>query len=155
MEIGTMSAEELAKSFSNGGQNQNQNQQNQNQQQQSQQQQSQPVEVGVKSSEELAAEAIEKAKNGDVDTTGKTPEEIEAAKVQAEIDAKAKGGRPKTKLDDSFKQGFDKLFKEQKLDPFSDGTDTGYIVPETWEDVVEVIEENKKNWIDASKAKDK
>jgi len=162
MDIGTMSAEELALSFSKG-QNQNQNDTPPN---------TPPVnipivpstpplEMATKSSEELALEAAEKAKNHvNEDGTPKTPEQIkaeeDAAKVQAELEAKKNpGGRPKTKLDDSFKQGLDKLFKEQKLNPYSDGTDTGYIIPDTWEEVMELIEDNKKDWTEASKAKDK
>jgi hypothetical protein len=158
MEIGMMSAEELAKSYSNQQdptKNQNEPQKVGDQFQKFQQAQI----VGDKSAEELAAEFAEgkQKPNSNVDDSTKTEEEKaaeEAAKVQAELEAK-KAGRPKTKLDDSFKQGLDKLFKEDKLNPFSDGTETGYIVPETWEDVLEVIDENKKIWEENSKAKDK
>lgn len=163
MEIGTMSAQELAESFSNQGQTPEQiaaaatastaAKETQGQQFQKFQQ---GVALGTKSSEEMAADLIANPVKTVVDNTGKTPEQIAEAKVvQDAIDEKAKGGRPKTKIEDSFKQGLDKLFKEQKLDPFSDNTETGYIVPETWEDVVELIDENKKNWINASKAKDR
>lgn len=154
MEIGTMSAQELAESFSKG-QNQNQNQVFFSNNQIEQKVVNQQFE-GL-TSEQIAEKADELVKQTDNQNDGaKTPEELEAEKeakrVQAELDSK-KSGRPKTKLDDSFKQGLDKLFKEQKLDPYSDGKD-GYVIPETWEDVVELLEDNKKNWIDSSKAKD-
>lgn len=145
-----MSAEELANSYS--GQNQNQNQPKLGDE--FNKFQSAPI-VGDKTAEELAAE-FESGKQKVVDTNEeddkekvKTPEEIAA---EAE---KNKGGRPKTKLDDSFKQGLDKLFKAQKLDPYSDGTETGYIVPETWEDVIELLDENKKNWSESVKSTSK
>lgn len=150
MQIETMSAEELAKVFSEQNQNQSEVKPIVNE----------PIIkfdniVTSKSSEELAKDAIQNPIKPDL--TGKTPEELEAIK-KAEEEKQAeesKRGRPKTKLDDSFKQGLDKLFKEQKLDPYSDGTEEGYIVPDTWEEVVELIEDNKKNWIETSKAKDK
>lgn len=152
MEIGMISSEELAKSFSTQNQSQTQTQ-NQNQLQTTQTQQ-----FGIKSSEELAEEMANKAVNPD--NTGKTAEQIaadaEAERIKAELEEqKGKAGRPKTKLDDSFKKGIDKLYQEKKLNLFSDGTDTGYIVPETWEDVLEVLDENKKIWEQSSKARDK
>lgn len=160
MDIGTMSAEELALSFSTV-QNQNQNNNPPNTPINTPPVSTTPIEVATKSSEELALEMAENAKvHVNEDGTPKTPEQIkadeDAAKVQADLEAKKNpGGRPKTKLDDSFKQGLDKLFKEQKLNPYSDGTETGYIIPDTWEEVVELIEDNKKDWTEASKAKDK
>lgn len=148
-----MSAQELAESFAKG-QNQNQNNPPTPPIPGIQNPVNQPI--GGLSSEDLAKKALEEGTTNTENNENKTPEQIEAekeaARVQAELDAK-KGGRPKTKLDDSFKQGLDKLFKEQKLDPYSDGKD-GYIIPETWEDVVELIEDNKKNWIENSQAKD-
>lgn len=160
MEIGTMSAEELAQSFSNQTQNQTQEKVDT--------QNTQPVFgqqfrsfqenlVSNKSAEELAKEfetGVQKTDESKKEDTVKTPEELEAEKNAAS--EKDKGGRPpKTKLDDSFKQGLDKLFKEQKLSPYSDGTEDGYVVPETFEDVLELIEDNKKTWIENSKAKDR
>lgn len=159
MEIGTMSAAEFAENFAKGA-NQNQNT-NPLTQTPTQTVVNQPI--GDLSSEDLAKKAAEgtitpaAASTTKPDGTQKTPEELEAdkeaAKVQLDLDAK-KAGRPKTKLEDSFKQGLDKLFKENKLNPYSDGTESGYVIPETWEDVVELIEDNKKNWADSSKAKD-
>lgn len=160
MDIGTMSAEELALSFSKG-QNQNQNDIPLTPPVNTSPVNMPSIEMATKSSEELAAEAAEKAKTlVNEDGTPKTPEQIkaeeDAAKVQADLEAKKNSaGRPKTKLDDSFKQGLDKLFKEQKLNPYSDGTETGYVIPDTWEDVMELFEDNKKDWAEASKAKDK
>ena len=153
MEIGTMSAAEFAQSFAN-----------QNQQtvvQQTVQTQIQPiepqanvVEISTKSAEELAKEF----ENGDKNKTNedgslKTPEQLaEEARIKAEADSRANSG---TKLDDSFKQGLELLFKEQKLSPYSDGTESGYIVPETLEEVLELIEDNKKSWIDSAKSTEK
>jgi len=148
-----MSAEELAKSFSN----QDQIPPTQNQQQ------APPANevwnfdqlpLEDKNAEDLAKEFEQKkveAKNSD--GTEKSPEQIAeelAAKAEAE---KAIVG--KTKLDDSFKQGLDKLFKENKLNPYSDGTESGYVLPETFEDVLELIEDNKKSWVEGAKAKDR
>lgn len=149
-----MSSEEFAKSFIPQGTNQNQS----NLDQSASQTGAIPQQVvGGKSSEEMAAEAIKNAENPD--NTGKTVEEIaaeaEAKKIKLELEEKGKAGRPKTKLDDSFKQGLNKLYQEKKLNLFSDGTETGYTVPETWEDVLEVLDENKKIWAESSKAKDK
>lgn len=142
-----MSAEELAQSFSS---------QNQQQQQQTPQNplvpQKEEAIIGSKTSEELAAEQAANPKDKlNQDGTQKTLEQLAA---EAEIE-KNKGGATKTKLDDSFKQGLDKLYQEKKLSLFSDGTDTGYLVPETWEDMVEVLDENKRIWEEGSKAKDK
>ena len=105
--------------------------------------------AGMSSSEMAAAKA---AKELEVDTTGKTPEEIAAAKLVSETKVTKTS---KTKLDDNFKQGLDKLFKEQKLDPFAGDDPDSYIIPETWEEVVELMDENKRNWIESSKAKDR
>jgi len=148
-----MSAEELALSFSN-----------QNQETNNQQAQTPAPKLGEnfrnfeaaqtdKSAEELA----EEFKNGTQKPTekadeAKTPEQIAD---EAKAAAAAEEGAKKTKLDDSFKQGLDKLFKEQKLSPYSDGTETGYILPETFEDVLELIEENKKTWVEGARAKDR
>lgn len=148
MEIGTMSAEELAKSFESKTQNQNQ-EQNQNQPQE--------VVIGDRTAEQLAKEFEEgKHKQTNPSDLTKTPEQLadEAATLAAAEAEKDKESK-KTKLDDSFKQGLDKLFKENKLNPYSDGTETGYIVPETFEDVLELIEENKKSWVEGAKAKDR
>lgn len=106
--------------------------------------------AGMSSSEMAAAKA---AKALEVDTAGKTPEEIAAAKLIA--DAAKASKSTKTKLDDNFKQGLDKLFKEQKLDPFAGAEPDSYIIPETWEDVVELMDENKKNWIESARTKDR
>ncbi len=163
MEIGTMSAEELAQSFSNQGQNQQTQQQTPTQTQnvgdnfRSFQQAEQ---VSNKSAEELAKEFEDGTQKPteNSDGTQKTPEQLAeeaTAKAEAEKAAAVTTGKSKTKIDDSFKQGLDKLFKEQKLNPYSDGTETGYVVPETLEDVMELIEENKKSWIEGSKAKDR
>jgi hypothetical protein len=156
MEIGTMSAEELAQSFSN------QNQTQQPSQQQQQQSQTavvenfnqQVIETESKSSEDFAKEFEQnKVETNNSDGTKKTPEQIaEEIAVKAEVN---KNISNKTKLDDSFKQGLDKLFKENKLNPYSDGTETGYVVPETFEEVLDLIEDNKKSWIESSKAKDR
>lgn len=149
MEIGTMSAEELAKSFESKTQNQNQ-EQNQNQSQE-------VVVIGDRTAEQLAKEFEEgKHKQTNPSDPTKTPEQLadEAAALAAAEAEKDKESK-KTKLDDSFKQGLDKLFKENKLNPYSDGTETGYIVPETFEDVLELIEENKKSWVAGAKAKDR
>lgn len=150
MEIGTMSAEEFAKSFS---QNQNQNQ-GQNQGQQQQQNNQVPQEVtGNKSAEEIAEEFKKNLQNSTDNT--KTPEEkAEDEKKAAELAAAEAAKANKVKLDDGFKQTLDKLFKENKLSPYSDGTETGYVLPETFEEVLELIEDNKKSWIESAKAKD-
>lgn len=150
MEIGTMSAEEFAKSFS---QNQNQNQgQNQGQQQQQNNQVTQEV-TGNKSAEEIAEE-FKKGLQNSTDNT-KTPEEkAEDERKTAELAAAEAAKANKVKLDDGFKQTLDKLFKENKLSPYSDGTETGYVLPETFDEVLELIEDNKKSWIESAKAKD-
>ena len=148
MEIGTMSAEEFAKSFS---QNQNQNQ-NQGQQQQQNNQATQEV-TGNKSAEEIAEE-FKKGLQNSTDNT-KTPEEkAEDERKTAELAAAEAAKANKVKLDDGFKQTLDKLFKENKLSPYSDGTETGYVLPETFDEVLELIEDNKKSWIESAKAKD-
>lgn len=151
MEIGTMSAAELAQSFANQNQDTQSTQQTQNQQVQ----QHIPVEITGKSAEELAKEF----QNGIQTTTNsgeqKTPEQLaEEAKIKAENEAKG-DEKPKTKLDDSFKNGLDLLFKEQKLNPYSDGTEAGYIIPETFEEVLELIEDNKKSWVESAKTADR
>ena len=151
MEIGTMSAAELAQSFANQNQDTQSTQQTQNQQVQ----QHIPVEITGKSAEELAKEF----QNGIQTTTNsgeqKTPEQLaEEAKVKAENEVKV-DEKPKTKLDDSFKNGLDLLFKEQKLNPYSDGTEAGYIIPETFEEVLELIEDNKKSWVESAKTADR
>jgi len=145
-----MSAEEFAKSFS---QNQNQNQ-GQNQGQQQQQNNQVPQEVtGNKSAEEIAEEFKKNLQNSTDNT--KTPEEkAEDEKKAAELAAAEAAKANKVKLDDGFKQTLDKLFKENKLSPYSDGTETGYVLPETFEEVLELIEDNKKSWIESAKAKD-
>lgn len=163
MEIGTMSAEELAKSFS-GSQNQNQPQnqppvQNPPSQQTIIQEFVKPTTVLTEKSAEELAKEFEEGKQKPAENSGeqKTPEQIAAEKeaVEKAEGEKNKGGRPKTKLDDSFKQGLDKLFKEQKLNPYSDGTETGYVIPETFEDVLDLIEDNKKSWIEQAKSVEK
>ncbi len=153
MEIQNMSAEELAKSFSN----QNQNQQNQGQNQQ--QQQANPQEEAFnqfkvvdtqfsKSAEDIA---LEFSKTGKID--GKDVEKDTEDDENKGDEGKA--DQPQTtKLDDNFKQTLDRLFKEQKLNPYSDGTDDGYIVPETLEEVLELIDSNKNSWMEEAKAKD-
>lgn len=145
-----MSAEEFAKSFS---QNQNQNQgQNQGQQQQQNNQVTQEV-TGNKSAEEIAEE-FKKGLQNSTDNT-KTPEEkAEDERKTAELAAAEAAKANKVKLDDGFKQTLDKLFKENKLSPYSDGTETGYVLPETFDEVLELIEDNKKSWIESAKAKD-
>lgn len=157
MEIGTMSAEELANSFQGQTQNQNQDKQPTTEQPK--------VGDNFKSFQELATsktadEIAQEFKDGtqkptEDNSTAKTPEQIEAEKVAGEVEAKKPSTSQKTKMDDTFKSGLDKLFKEQKLNPYSDGTETGYIVPETYEDLYELLEENKKSWIESSKAKDR
>ena len=88
-------------------------------------------------------------------TKQKTPEQLaEEARIKAENEAKV-DEKPKTKLDDSFKNGLDLLFKEQKLNPYSDGTEAGYIIPETFEEVLELIEDNKKSWVESAKTADR
>lgn len=151
MEIGTMSAAELAQSFANQNQDTQSTQQTQNQQVQ----QHIPVEITGKSAEELAKEF----QNGTQTVTNsgeqKTPEQLaEEARIKAENEAKV-DEKPKTKLDDSFKNGLDLLFKEQKLNPYSDGTEAGYIIPETFEEVLELIEDNKKSWVESAKTADR
>lgn len=152
MEIGTMSAEELAQSFSN--------------QNQTPSQETQPVKETVGNNFRAFQESVVSNKNAEelakeFENGTQTPTKPEVPETPEEIAAKsapAKEGETKvtkTKLDDSFKQGLDRLFKEQKLDPYSDGTDTGYVVPETFEEVLELIEDNKKSWIENSKAKDR
>jgi hypothetical protein len=149
MEIGTMSAEELALSFSN-------------QNQQTQQQQPPVEKLGdnfrtfeAASTDKSASELAEDFKNSVQKPIEKEGGEAKTTEELAEEAKVAEETSKKTKLDDSFKQGLDKLFKEQKLNPYSDGTETGYLVPETFEDVLELIEENKKSWVEGAKAKDR
>ena len=152
MEIGTMSAAELAQSFANQNQEVIPVQQVQTQQVQ-QQSQFTPIEISTKSAEELAKEF----ENGNQSNSGaqKTPEELaEEARLKAEKEANATE-KPKTKLDDNVKNALDLLFKEQKLSPYSDGTEAGYIVPETFEEVLELIEDNKKSWVESAKTADR
>lgn len=149
MQLETMSSEELAASFLEKNQNQNSPVQKTNA--------LEPLFFGGKSSEQLAAEFEQNKNNPDLapDAVQKTPEQIaEAAAVKAELEANKKPSN-KTKLDDSFKQGLDRLFKEQKLNPYSDGTETGYVLPETFEEVLELIEDNKNSWIESAKNEDK
>lgn len=153
MEVTTMSAAELAESFSSTNQNQNQTTETKVEKPIFQ---AQPITFGNKSSEELAAEIAENGLPNNEE--GKTEEEIkaeeEAKKIKEELEKKS-SAKPKTKIDESFKQGLDLLFKEQKLNPYSDGTETGYVLPDTFEEVLELIEDNKKSWIEESKTKDK
>lgn len=153
MEIGTMSAAEFAQSFANQNQQTTTQQVNQTQTQPIEVQQNE-VEITTKSAEELAKEFEKGTQNKpNEDGSAKTPEQLaEEARVKAEEESRNKTG---TKLDDSFKQGLELLFKEQKLSPYSDGTESGYIVPETLEEVLELIEDNKKSWVDSAKSADK
>jgi len=147
-----MSAAELAQSFANQNQEVIPVQQVQTQQVQ-QQSQFTPIEISTKSAEELAKEF----ENGNQSNSGaqKTPEELaEEARLKAEKEANATE-KPKTKLDDNVKNALDLLFKEQKLSPYSDGTEAGYIVPETFEEVLELIEDNKKSWVESAKTADR
>lgn len=151
MEIGTMSAAELAQSFANQNQDTQSTQQTQNQQVQ----QHIPVEITGKSAEELAKEFQNGTQTATNSGEQKTPEQLaEEARIKAENEAKG-DEKPKTKLDDSFKNGLDLLFKEQKLNPYSDGTEAGYIIPETFEEVLELIEDNKKSWVESAKTADR
>jgi len=151
MEIGTMSAAELAQSFANQNQDTQSTQQTQNQQFQ----QHIPVEITGKSAEELAKEFQNGTQTATNSGEQKTPEQLaEEARIKAENEAKG-DEKPKTKLDDSFKNGLDLLFKEQKLNPYSDGTEAGYIIPETFEEVLELIEDNKKSWVESAKTADR
>ena len=116
MEIQNMSAEELAKSFSN--QNQNQQNQGQNQQQQVNPQEEAFNQFKVvdtqfsKSAEDIA---LEFSKTGKID--GKDVEKDTEDDENKGDEGKA--DQPQTtKLDDNFKHTLDRLFKEQKLNTY-------------------------------------